>query len=469
MPLTSRRGFLTAAGGAVAARLPDAEDRPNLVFLLTDDQRWDTLGCMGNRIVQTPHLDRLSREGVTFRNCFVTTAICMTSRASIFTGLHERAHGISSFNVPFAPVVAAMSYPEILRGNGYRTGFIGKWGVGGELPANRFDYFKGFPGQGQYFHPREGRTVHLTRIMEEQALEFLDGCAADRPFCLSVSFKAPHVQDEDPRQFLYDPEDRDLYRDTRIPAPKKADDRYFRQLPEFLQDSEGRRRWQLLFSTPEKYQESVKGYYRLITEVDRVVGRIRRWLEEHGVAKNTVVLFTSDNGFFLGERGLSHKWFMYEESIRVPLIIFDPRLPGGWRNRRRDEMVLNIDMAPTLLDLAQVSAPVSMQGRSLVPLVHRERGSWRREWFYSHLYQNRLIAKSEGIRTRKWKYIRYIESEPLYEELYDLERDPLEENNVAGDRQQANRLARMLERWQAWRDSLGKWRADQAWDDPEDS
>jgi arylsulfatase A-like enzyme len=461
--MQSRRQFI-ASGALVVPGIRTEAKPPNILFLLSDDQRWDTLGCMGNSIIRTPNVDSLSRQGVTFRNTFVTTSICMTSRASFFTGLHERSHGISSFSQPLSPAINANTYPELLRRAGYRIGFIGKWGLGGMLPENRFDYFWGFPGQGKYFHEQDGKTVHLTRIMGEHAIKFLDGCSEKQPFCLSISFKAPHVQDEDPRQFLYDPAYEQLYKDVTIPVPKTAGERYFKRLPEFLQDSEGRRRWEIRFSTPEKYQTSVKGYYRLISGIDVVVGRIRKRLAERGLSDDTVILFAGDNGFFLGEHGLAGKWFMYEESIRVPLIICDPRLPASAQNKKRDEMTLNIDVAPTILHLAGIEIPVSVQGRSLLPLVHGENPEWRKEWFYSHLYQNRRIAKSEGIRTGQWKYIRYIESDPLCEELYDLSKDPLEENNLAA--RNSKELNALRGRWKTWRESLKNWRVDQRWKDP---
>ena len=187
------------------------------------------------------------------------------------------------------------------------------------------------------------------------------------------------------------------------------------------------------------------------------------------MAENTVLVFAGDNGFYLGEHGLAGKWYMHEESIRVPLILHDPRLPERLRNKRRAEMVLNIDVAPTLLDLAGLPVPPSVQGRSLLPLVQGGKPRWREEWFYSHLYAYKLIPKSEGIRTRRWKYIRYIESEPLYEELYDLKRDPLEEKNLARDGRHAGQLRKLRGRWQAWRDALPGWRIDKRWSDPEDS
>jgi hypothetical protein len=214
----SRRKFLSfVAGGSAVAGLSLAgckseliggnttKKRPNIVFLLTDDQRWDTMGCAGNPIIRTPNMDAMAIDGVRFTNAFVTTSICASSRASIFSGQWVSRHGIKDFATPFSPDALAQTYPMLLRGAGYRIGFIGKYGVGTEkdLPVDKYDYWKGFPGQGMYEHKDEnGNYKHLTQIIGEQAIEFLRGCSEQQPFCLSISFKAPHVQDEDPRQFI---------------------------------------------------------------------------------------------------------------------------------------------------------------------------------------------------------------------------------------------------------------------------
>ena len=451
--------------GAALAAAAAPPDRPlNLLFLLADDQRWDTLGCMGNRIIQTPHIDRLARDGVVFDNNFVSTAICMTSRASYFTGLMEPSHGISSFATPLTPAQMALTYPALLRKAGYRTGFIGKYGVGNTLPTGAFDYFEAFPGQGQYFPA--GGTKHLTRIQEGQCFDFLAGCSRDRPFSLSVSFKAPHVQDEDPRQFLYDPADEGLYRNVTIPVPETASERYYQALPPFLHDSEGRERWKLQFATPEMYQRSVKGYYRLITEVDRVAGTVVDALAKRGDLDHTLIIYTGDNGYFLGEHGLSHKWYLYEESIRTPLVIRDPRLPASSRGRRRREMALNIDIAPTLLRAAGIEPPPGMQGRDLAPLLRGHPDGWRREWFYSHLFEHPKIPQSEGIRTERYSYIRWIGQKPEYEELFDIAADPHNVRNLAADPEHRRTLDALRGRWQTWRNRLADWRPDRQWSDP---
>jgi len=224
----NRRDFLSlAAGGSIAAAMSLAgcngnlaeartavEKQPNIIFLLTDDHRADAMGCAGNPIIQTPNMDDLAANGVRFTNAFVTTSICCSSRASIFTGQWTRRHGIINFNTHFSEEALAETYPMLLSKAGYRIGFIGKYGVGPkkDLPIDKYDYWKGFPGQGRYENKDEnGNYKHLTQIMGEQATEFLQGCSEDRPFCLSVSFKAPHVQDSDPRQFIYDRAYSDLY------------------------------------------------------------------------------------------------------------------------------------------------------------------------------------------------------------------------------------------------------------------
>jgi len=202
------------------------------------------------------------------------------------------------------------------------------------------------------------------------------------------------------------------------------------------------------------YQHSVKSYYRLVSGVDRVVGRIVARLEEKGLADNTIILYTGDNGFYLGERGFAGKWFPHEVSMRVPLVVYDPRLPAAERGSRRDEPVLSIDLAPTMLAMAGVAVPSAMQGRSLTPLVEGETPEWRTEFFYEHLFKHRTIPCSEAVRDSRYKYIRYVESEPLCEELYDLEKDSDEAHDLAKDPAHAATLERMREKWTAWHERV---------------
>lgn len=445
--MISRREFLGSS--AVLAAQP--AQRPNILFLLADDQRWDTLGCMGNKIIRTPHIDALAARGTIFDNCFVTTSICATSRASIFTGQYARTHGVNNFADTFKPGRFALTYPQLLRGAGYRTGFIGKYGVGNTMPTQSFDYWRGFPGQGKYF-PKGEPGPHLTEIMGDQALEFLEAGQAGKPWCLSISFKAGHVQDEDPRQFLPSPKTATMYEGVKFPEPKTMDPRYIALMPPSVQRSENRKRFAVRFGTPTLYQESVRNYYRLLSEIDTQVGRLIEHLTQTGQMQNTVIVYTGDNGFYLGEHGLAGKWFLHEESVRVPLVIYDPRARGGGR---RAETVLNIDLAPTMLAAAGVAAPAGTQGRNLLPLTGaRAAEGWRTEFFYEHLLPNAWIPRTEGVRTDEWMYCRFIDENPVFEELYNLKRDPLEESNLVLEPMYRTQLDTMRGKWRRWREHL---------------
>lgn len=467
----TRRQLLGALGSATVASLgcgpaADAGRPPNILFLLTDDQRFDMFGEGGNRVIRTPHIDRLAQEGVLFSNNFVTTSICAVSRASFFTGLYARCHGIHGFTTPLSEEQHALSYPVRLREAGYRTGFVGKYGVGQarhiEDAARRFDYFEGWPGQGQYLVP--GRA-HMTEHLGSQGLEFLEADDG-RPWNLSISFKAPHVQDRVDPYFINDPRFDDLYDGVRLQPFRHMDGSYYESLPEFLRaPTESRIRWERRFGTPGKWEESVKRYYALIHGVDVQVGRLLAKLESLGQLDNTVVIFTGDNGFFLGERGWAGKWYMHEESIRTPMIVRDPRL-GHRAGTRRSEMTLNIDVCPTILSAAGLEAPACLNGRDLLPLARGESPAWRREWFYEHLFEHPGVPKSEGVRTEAWKYFVFPESEPPHEELYHLAVDPHETVNLAPSSKHAEQLAQLRARRKAWIANLEVWRIDQPWTEP---
>ncbi|MBN1816330.1 MAG: sulfatase [Sedimentisphaerales bacterium] len=418
--------------------------KPNFLVLITDDHRADAMGAMGNPIIQTPNMDAMAAQGVLFTNAFVTTSICCTSRASIFTGQHASRHAIYDFNTHFTPEQYADTYMERLRRAGYRVGFAGKYGVGPQkdLPVDKHDFWRGFAGQGRYENKdAEGNLEHMTTRMGRWAGEFLEGCSADQPFCLSISFKAPHCQDGDPRQFIYDPKYENLYKDIMIPPPPVGTDEYWEKFPAFFRkNNEGRKRWEIRFSTPELYQEMVKSYYRLVFGVDVVIGQIRDQLQRQGLADNTVIILMGDNGFFLGEHGLAGKWYPYEESIRVPLIVYDPRIPNRLRGKRRSEWALNIDLAPTILSLAGVDIPQGMQGLDLSPLLAGKRSLWRSDFYYDHRIGIPTIPQCEALVAGRYKYLRYTQSEPLYEELFDLKNDPHEIRNLAGDPNYAERM-----------------------------
>jgi len=408
--------------------------RPNIVFVLADDMRWDMIGCAGNPIIRTPHLDALAKDGVRFENAFVTTAICAASRASILTGMYERTHRYTFGTKPVTAEHVAVSYPVLLRKAGYRTGFVGKFGIdvppGGAkemfdsfVPLNRNPYWK---------KQQDGTEKHLTDIEGEKAIEFINACKPDQPFCLSVSFNAPHAEDGDPKQYFWQKEVDHLYRDTKFPVPKTMTDEFFESHPAFLKDTESRVRFKWRFDEPKKYQEMVAGYYRMISGVDLVVGRIRAALKAKGFDQNTVIVFTADNGYFLGDRGFADKWYVYEYSVRVPLIVFDPRAVKAGRVEAK--MALNVDVSPTLLEMAGVAIPKELQGRSLVPLLKGEAPrDWRTDFFYEHLFERKNIPKSEGVRTERYTYVRWFEQKPVVEELYDHVADFEQVKNLIAD------------------------------------
>lgn len=426
--------------GQWASKPPSA---PNIIFLLADDQRWDALGVAGNTIIQTPNLDRLAHDGFYFRRSYVTTPICAISRASIFSGQYARRHGIVDFATPFTDSALANTYPMLLKKAGYRIGFIGKYGVGNKMPVDAYDYWRGFGGQGNYAaHDAQGKPIHLTDLMGQQMDEFLQANPKDKPFCLSVSFKAPHAQDAANPEFPYADRFGKLYTDKPIKRPILAQDKYYRQFPDWFRHNdrnESRIRWSRRFATDSMFQQTTKSYNRLITGIDEVVGQLRRSLQERGLSENTIIVYTSDNGFYEGEYGFADKWYGHELSIRVPLIIYDPRRPA-WHGRTTDQYTLNIDIAPTLLTFAGLPVSARMQGRTLTQLMDRPTIPWRKEFYFEHPINipSVFIPQSEGVLSADRKYVHYYnvrEPADTYEEVYDLKADPQELVNLAAQSQ----------------------------------
>jgi alpha-L-rhamnosidase len=415
----------------------EKENRPNIIFILTDDQRWDALGYAGNKIIHTPEMDKLAKDGVHFRNGLVSTPICSASRASIFTGLYERTHRYTFQTRDMPEEYMNESYPKLLNEAGYFTGFFGKFGVRYAEKSQLFDVIDDYDRnnrfsdyRGFYYKTIDNDTVHLTRYTGHQALEFLDQVPDDQPFCLSLSFSAPHAHDRAPLQYFWTDASDHLYRDMEISGPVIADDEYFYQQPEFVREGFNRLRWGWRYDTPEKYQQSMKGYYRMIYDIDLEIAKIRNKLKEKRLDKNTIIIFMGDNGYFTGERQLAGKWLMYDNSLRVPLIIYDPRVR---RTKDKDDMALNIDIPATILDYAGVTIPESYHGRSLVPLVSGRNASFNRDTvLIEHLWEFENIPPSEGVRTNNWKYFRYV-NDQSFEELYYLPDDPKEVNNLAED------------------------------------
>lgn len=443
-------GILFCASGMVSGNKTEkSEDqqKPNIIFILTDDQRWDALGYAGNNVIQTPEMDKLAESGVYFRNGMVTTPICSASRASIFSGLHERSHKYTFQTGPIRSEFMAESYPKLLKQAGYYTGFFGKFGVNYSGKENLFDVVEDYDRnnqfrdyRGYYFKTLHGDTVHLTRYTGQQALDFIDESPAEKPFCLSLSFSAPHAHDGAPLQYFWQEESDKLYQNMEMPGPELAEDKYFLEQPMPVREGFNRLRWTWRFDTPEKYQHSVKGYYRMIYGVDLEIAKIRRKLKEKGLDKNTVIIVMGDNGYFLGERQLAGKWLMYDNSVRVPLIVYDPR---AIQHRDINDMALNIDVPSTIIDLAGIPQPETWHGKSLMPVVSGRQNSLNRDTvLIEHLWEFENIPPSEGVRTSEWKYFRYV-NDKSWEELYNLKNDPKETENLAANPEYAEVLKKL--------------------------
>jgi len=427
----------------------EAETPLNILVLYADDWRHDTLGCAGHPIVKTPNIDRLASEGVRFRNNFVTTSICGVSRATLFTGQWMSRHGnpaFQKFNTPWE-----QTYPGILRKDGYHVGLVGKW-HNGKFPEDKFDFGRSYSGV-HWIKQEDGSQIHVTVKNEKDALEFLKSKPSSKPFSLTVSFFATHAEDSNPRQFLPQPESMSLYSTVTIPVPKTANDESFKKLPPFIanEKNEGRNRWHWRFDTSEKYQEYMKNYYRLVTEVDVACGRIIEQLKTSGEYDKTLIVFTTDNGYFHAEHGLADKWYPYEESIRVPLIIRDPRMPARARGSVNDRITLNVDLAPTIVGAAGGQIPAGMQGRDLAALYGKDsekaNTDWRKDFFYEHaIIKNKdFIPASEALVQLDWKYIYWPDFK--VEQLFDLTADPNEESDLVKQPEHQTRLAEMRTRF----------------------
>ncbi|NQU23926.1 MAG: sulfatase [Candidatus Nealsonbacteria bacterium] len=434
-----------------------ADSPPNVIFFLSDDHRGGLLGCAGHPILKTPTIDRLAGQGVRFENAFVTTSICAASRATIFTGLYERSHRFTFGTPPIARRLIDRSYPVLLRKAGYRTGFVGKFGVGAEGREEMFDSFVSL-GHPYFKRQPDGSLRHLSEIAGDHAIAFLRECPKEKPFCLSVSFNAAHAADGDKINHFPWPKAVDrMYEDLTIPPPKLSDPAVYESQPEFLKKSLNRQRYFWRWDTPEKYQRNVKAYYRMITGLDRVIGRVLDELKELGRDENTVVIFCGDNGYYQASRGFAGKWSHYEESLRVPLVVFDPRAKPDLRGRVLAQKALNVDVAATIVDYAGLDVPESYQGLSLVPLVQDEPSrEWRSDFFCEHLMEaGANLPKWEGVRGERYVYARYFQQEPVYEFLHDLKTDPDQLKNLAVDPQHAAALEQARQRCDELRDGYG--------------
>lgn len=408
-----------------------AAERPNFVIMMTDDQRADALSCAGNPILKTPNMDRIAAEGMRFRNMFVTNALCAPSRATLLTGCYSHTHGvIDNKNRKIAADVPFL--PDLLRQAGYEVAFCGKSHVAGALRDRQWDYYFGFQGQGSYLKPTiaegtDGKDRPYDGWMDDvvtgKAVEWLKK-KHDKPFCLFLWFKAPHRSWDRPPRY------RDLYQDITIPKPDTWDLRAMGSpgKPRAFHEADNKIGSFKDVPTLDKF---LKDYYACLVGVDDNVGKVLATLRDIGRDRDTAVIYTSDNGFFAGEWQAFDKRFMHEPSSKVPLLVRYPPLvkPGSLCDR----MVLNIDIAPSVLDLADVKAPPGMHGRSFVPLLKDPTAAWRQDWLYEY-YEfpgPHSVKPHRGIRTERYKLIHYYQ-DPEEFELYDLEKDPQERDNLHG-------------------------------------
>jgi arylsulfatase A-like enzyme len=428
---------------ALLLALPEPQEaRPNFVIMMCDDQRWDLMSCAGNGVLKTPGMDRIANEGVRFRNAFVTNALCAPSRATFLTGTYSHANGvIDNRNRPMRKDVPFM--PDLLRQAGYDVAFCGKNHQNGALRDRAWDYYFGYKGQGQYLNPviaegTDGKDVKhdgwMDDVVTTKAVEWLKK-KREKPFCLFLWFKAPH------RPFARAPRHEKLYEGVEVPKPALWDHPGNGKPKAFL-EADNRIGG---FQDVADYQKFVKDFYATITGVDDNILRVFKALEETGKLDDTAMLHTGDNGFFMGEWQRFDKRFMHEVSIRVPLVIRYPkRIKAGSVN---DRMVINVDWAPTILDLAGVPVPKGMQGRSLVPLFKGEAVEWRKDWYY-HYYEypdSHKVKPHRGVRTERHKLIHYYEDPQEYE-LYDLGKDPDEKDNLYGRPEAAELTKRLKDR-----------------------
>lgn len=450
MPSTTMKPFLTAFTLVLGA-FASAADRPNIVFLFADDQTSSSLGCYGHPLVQTPNLDSLAARGTRFQNAFVSQPICWVSRTTILTGLTGRSYGTKENPEQTRADAARTLYSDLLRANGYRTGFFGKWHAkmpAGYKPDDHFDAFEAI-GRNPYFKKLpDGSLRHETDLIVDRGIEFVTQQPKDKPFALNLWFNACHAEDGDRRpgaHFAWPQSANGLYADKDMYRPRLDDPAIFEALPDFFKTSITRERYFWRWNTPEKYQTNMRAYLRMVTGIDNAIGRFLRALEGAGLADNTIIVYSADNGYHMANRGLAGKWSHFEESLRVPLIIADPRVAKSQRGKVSEAMALNLDLPTTFLDWAGVAVPAKYQGRSLKPLVEGAKpGDWRVESFHEHFAVRNRIPAWEGVRTERFKYARYIDHD--HEFLHDLQNDPDELKNLATDPAHVETLKKLRRR-----------------------
>ncbi len=459
MTTITRRDFMTggiAAAGVLAAVLSmseaSADERPNILFILTDDQRFDALGFMGKTpFLKTPNLDRIAREGAHVRNAYVVLALCAPSRATFLTGAYPHKHGVVN-NEGYDPDPSCPNFAQLLQKAGYKTAYIGKWHQAPKSdPRPGFDYWLSFLGQGVYEDPdlnengREFKAAgYMTDILTDYAIKWLK---RDRtqPFCMVLAHKAIHAP------FTPAPRHKDAFANESLPEPANYRDT-FAGKPKWMRraftsgagpgtwpESEGK-------PIPEKVErkpwdgKNGLDYYRTLLAIDDSVGRVLSELEASGRLDNTFIVFAGDNGYFLGEHGLNTKRLIYESSIRIPMLVRYPKLVKA--GSKVDGTVLNIDLAATFLELAGVKSPESVQGSSMLPVLQGKAG--RKSFLYEYFREESLpgMPLMLGVVSGRWKYCSYPDMNDI-EELYDVKSDPNELTNLSQDPAHAEKLKEM--------------------------
>lgn len=465
---TTRREFLQGSmavagsllAGSAGASLASAQSKPkppNIVFFLGEGQRYDALSIAGNPILKTPNHDRIGREGVMFRNAFCTNALCAPARATLLTGLYSRSTGALSnahLHVPLPSDIPI--FTDILRDAGYDVAIVGKVHVHNGVEERHWDYYFGHNApSNNYVNPffKEGRNgevgvekqywgVWPDDLSVDRALAWLQSRKSDKPFCLLVWFVAPHEEFFRPRRHL------DMFDDgTIIPKPASFDGDLKGYPGKAKCFAEARNK---IGTTPGheacgSLEGVVKNYYAALVGVDDNIGRVLDYLEKQNILDDTAIVHTSDHGYFLGEWRLFDKRLMHEPSIRVPFMIRYPaRIPAG---TVRDETILDIDLAPTILDLAGVQAPGHLEGKTIMPLARSTDPSFRNEWYYHYYEVTKQAPLNRGIRTDQYKLIHYY-AQPEEFEFYDLVNDPSEEMNLYGNPRYAAQQQRLWNRMQ---------------------
>jgi N-acetylglucosamine-6-sulfatase len=444
--------FVSCLGIAlIAPTIAGAADRPNVVVVLVDDLRWDALGATGHPFARTPHIDRIAREGVVFENAFVTIPLCSPSRGSFLTGRHAHSHGVKDNRDNAARSHELVTFPMLLRDAGYATAFIGKWHMGNDdSPRPGFDRWVSFKGQGEYIDPQlnfdgvaKKTPGYITDLLNDEAVAFIGKQSREKPFLLYLSHKAVHGP------FTPAERDRDRYQDDPITLrPSVSDDltgkpmvqkavamrgNTTKQAPAPAKKAVAKKKAATKKgASPAGGNDLIRNQLRAMSSVDDGVGLIYEALAKADVLDNTLIVFTSDNGYNWGEHRLGDKRVAYEESIRIPMLA---RLPGRMQpGSRITPMVLAIDLAPTVLDLAGVKIPDGTHGLSMVPLFEGKADGWRTailtEYFREVGFDH--IPTWQSVRTDRWKYIHYPDT-PADDELYDLQADPYEMKNRIDD------------------------------------